>query len=528
MANGVWIGSAELLDAGGEARLRECVAKELFDIYVGVGYPSPGQGTIVFPELAGFVPASMGGINITQAQVQAIVAKVRAVDSRLRVWAWLGTFSTDTTPVAGYDNPDALGHYHAKMDIDTAARRAAVINACMTVARWGFDGIQDDTEDLRPASLEANGQFGAVYVTFINQYAAAAKAEGFRFAPFMPSVWYNFSAIFLSQITEPTEIIMSGHYPGDTGLWNTLTNLFFQNVQRPVIYNAGWPEVAPLMMSRLEALPYSSVADKIGGYAWYLFNSWTGNWGLWDDWRARYPTSPSTPPPPQPPSTLPSYLAFEAVAASGALNFGLIEASDTPLAAPTITTGSSLPGEVSGNAYFVQLAASGTGPFTWSIASGASSLAAIGLSLSVAGVVGGTIATGTATFIARVTDANGLTADKTFTVTGSAAGSAPTITTTSLPSGTVGTAYAGTVAATGSGAITRRALTPLPPGVVIAPSTGVLSGTPTQPGGYLVTFEADNGIGTPARVTLLILIQPAGAAASAPTPWTGVRRAGTF
>lgn len=285
MANGIWFYVNDMLGSNVSARLTECVSKDLFNIYVNVGYPSPAQGVITFPELSGFVPNSEIGILVTQAQVQQMLAACAAVDPRLKLWAWFGTWSSDN---AGGD--DGTGHQNAKIDVDTPQRRAAVINACMTVARWGFYGIQDDTEDFRPASLEPSGQYGSTVVTFMNQFAAAAKAEGFKYHAYIPCVWFNFGNVFVSQLTEPDALIFAPQNddPGQTA-FNQLYSLHFQNAVRPVQYNFGQPYQHPWLFNRLEALPISSVINKIEGYVAYLFNSWTGNWGPWDTWRAQYP-----------------------------------------------------------------------------------------------------------------------------------------------------------------------------------------------------------------------------------------------
>ena len=101
---------------------------------------------------------------------------------------------------------------------------------------------------------------------------------------------------------------------------------------------------------------------------------------------------------------------------------------------------------VVGTAYSATLEATGgDATYTWSITSG--SLPA-GLSFETSGgVISGTPTTaGSSTFTVEVTS-GGQTAQQALTITVN--GTPPEITTTSLPGGTVGTAYSQTVAATG-------------------------------------------------------------------------------
>jgi hypothetical protein len=76
-------------------------------------------------------------------------------------------------------------------------------------------------------------------------------------------------------------------------------------------------------------------------------------------------------------------------------------------------------------------------------------------------------------------------------------GTAPVITTTSLPFGTTGAAYAELLTATGDPTITWTTLTAtgnsMPSGVVLSPG-GVLSGVPAASGSYTFTIQASNGI----------------------------------
>lgn len=77
----------------------------------------------------------------------------------------------------------------------------------------------------------------------------------------------------------------------------------------------------------------------------------------------------------------------------------------------------------------------------------------------------------------------------------SAGGSPPVITTASLPSATAGSAYSQTLTATGSSpitwSITSGSINPL----ILNPSTGAITGTPSTPTTLSATFRATNVFG---------------------------------
>ena len=143
----------------------------------------------------------------------------------------------------------------------------------------------------------------------------------------------------------------------------------------------------------------------------------------------------------------------------------------------TVATGA-LPGGAVGESYSAALAASGgDGTFSWSLTGG--SLPS-GLSLNTSGTISGTpSAAATSSFTVQVTSA-GQTSSKSLSITIQAATPAPTITTTSLPNGTVGQAYSQTLAATGGDGSYSWSLAGgnLPAGLSLNTS-GTISGTPS-------------------------------------------------
>lgn len=162
--------------------------------------------------------------------------------------------------------------------------------------------------------------------------------------------------------------------------------------------------------------------------------------------------------------------------------------------APVIST-TSLPAGIVGKAYSATLQTVGNKTGTWAVTTGA---LPAGLTLATAtGVISGTPTTaGTSSFTVRFTQTGGLTDTQALSLKVDPS-SPPVITTTSLPGGTVGVAYSRTLQTdgnrTGTWSVSSGAL---PPGLTLAPSTGVVSGTPSAVGtsSFTVLFTALNGL----------------------------------
>ncbi|MDR1068556.1 MAG: DUF6273 domain-containing protein, partial [Clostridiales Family XIII bacterium] len=99
----------------------------------------------------------------------------------------------------------------------------------------------------------------------------------------------------------------------------------------------------------------------------------------------------------------------------------------------------------------------------------------------------------------------------------------PTITTTSLSNGKVGTAYSQPLVAKSITPVTWSVTGNLPNGLALDPSVGVISGTPTVAGTFTFTIQADNDGPTPATQALSITI----AALPPPPQYTVIINNGT-
>jgi len=174
----------------------------------------------------------------------------------------------------------------------------------------------------------------------------------------------------------------------------------------------------------------------------------------------------------------------------------------------TITTASPLPSGTAGAAYSQTLTVTGgAAPYTWSVATG--TLPA-GLALSAAGVISGTpTAATTANFTVQVTDSASQTASKLISLTVNSDVLSISAAST-LPTGTVGSVYSQSLAATGGAApYTWSILSGTLPAGLLLSASGVISGTPTAISSANFTIQVTDSASQTASKLLSITINAA-------------------
>lgn len=183
-------------------------------------------------------------------------------------------------------------------------------------------------------------------------------------------------------------------------------------------------------------------------------------------------------------------------------------ALNTPIC-PTITVSpSSLAQGTVGVAYAQSVTASGgASPYAW----GETGALPNGVTFANGSFSGTPTQSGSYPITVTATDANGCTGSRGYTLVVASAGcSVITLSPTSLPGGTVGTAYAANVTASGGTPPYAFALTSgtLPAGLTF--SNGAFSATPTQSGSFPITVTVTDYDGCTGSRAYALVIQPAG------------------
>jgi hypothetical protein len=161
-----------------------------------------------------------------------------------------------------------------------------------------------------------------------------------------------------------------------------------------------------------------------------------------------------------------------------------------PLPNPPDIRTTTLPAGTVGQAYSQPVQVNGgTGALTWSTVGGGTLPANLNLNPTNGLIAGTPTVTGTYLFTVRVQDAGGLSDQQALSITINepAPPPSPSITTTSLPAGTIGQAYNQSLRVTGGTGGLTWSIVPgtgtLPPGLNLDQPTGVISGTPIVPAG---------------------------------------------
>lgn len=170
------------------------------------------------------------------------------------------------------------------------------------------------------------------------------------------------------------------------------------------------------------------------------------------------------------------------------------------IAPPAITT-ASLPEWTVNYPYNQTISTSG---FNGTVTFTSSGTLPTGLTLSSGSVLSGTPTTdGTYVFTVTASDAMGESASKNYIVF---IDPPVMFTTTSLPSGAVGTAYNQTIQASGGAVFLKFSETGTMPSGITLNSAGVISGTPTTGGSYVFTVTATDKVGASASQQFTLTI----------------------
>ncbi len=208
--------------------------------------------------------------------------------------------------------------------------------------------------------------------------------------------------------------------------------------------------------------------------------------------------------------------------ATTTVSLPVVAASSTPT--PLTINSSSLPSGTTGSPYSSSLqAGGGTAPYSWAFTSG--SLPA-GVSLAANGTISGNPAvSGTFSFTATVADSASPAQTKSATFSLVVAPPSIGITTTTVPSGTIGSSYSSVLQASGGIAPYAWSITSgaLPSGLTLAATSGVISGTPTATGTFSFTVTVADAespaltksagfsfVVTPASLAIITSSLPAG------------------
>jgi len=287
------------------AMLQDLVSHKIFNVFVYVGYPNIDDD----PRLEGIVPEYEIGILswVTPENVASMKQLFASVDSRLRLWAWFGTWSDD--PRA---SGDLGGHYYAKVNISTSYNRNVIIENIVKFSAYGFYGVQDDTEDILPDLTVAPQNL----VNFWNEEQVALNKIGVKLAAFAysgpPSLWWvrdyvsklNVDYIIACPDISQSQEVIALYGPIEE-IWKSEVKTCLSYAQAPVIFDTpshyGGGSHTPYLGDYMEWLEEIDARSypRYSGNAIYIYDPVTASstgteaiadseWVAWDNFMTNY------------------------------------------------------------------------------------------------------------------------------------------------------------------------------------------------------------------------------------------------
>ena len=235
----------------------------------------------LFPDVCALNPDGSMYYWFSDNEINAMLTGVRAYDSRFKIYGWMGSWDVANNQHDDYE------------DMSSATFRNAAIASEVAMVQKGFDGIQENSEDLINQNSTATN---TGLIQFWNGLATSLHAANpnYKLIITCPAVWYDFNINYIKNLVGIDYAILYG--VGSTaGNFVTQATEWMDNIPLsiPIIGCdfGGNQEGLGSMASQLSAYDsfysgYSGASKaNITGYTLY---SWVDmdapSWTSWDAW----------------------------------------------------------------------------------------------------------------------------------------------------------------------------------------------------------------------------------------------------